>query len=84
MRTSKPYVLEAVQPVRVISFQKWKARGVDGHVVVKRLKDDRVLESRVNRRRMKAVAQSHLGKKYDGLFAWDQKKMYCSELVFRV
>ena len=84
MRKSKPYVLEAVQPVRVIPFRKWKARGVDGHVVVKRMKDRRVLESRANRRRMKAVGQSHLGKQYDGLFAWDQKKMYCSELVFRV
>ena len=57
---------------------------MDSHVVVKRLKDDSVFKSRVNQRRMKSVARSHIGKKYDLLFAWDQKKMYCSELVFRI
>ena len=84
MRKKTPYVLEAVNPVRIISFDKWKKRGVDSHVVVKRLKDDSVFRSRVNQRRMKSVARSHIGKKYDLLFAWDQKKMYCSELVFRI
>ena len=33
---------------------------------------------------MHAIGRSHLGKPYDSVFAWDQRQMYCSELVYRV
>jgi len=84
MKRDVPYVLEAVQPVRLIPFKRWKTRGVDAHVVVKRLKQDEILKAPTIRRRMKAVGRAHLGKKYDLLFAWDLSRIYCSELVYRV
>jgi len=84
MRKGEPYVLEAVGPVRVISFERWKRQGIGQHVVVKRLKDRSAIESKANQKRMAAIAKRHMGKDYDGIFAWDDREMYCSELVYRV
>ena len=84
MRGESPYVLEAVNPVRMRPFSQWRKRGVDGHVVVKRLKDNEAIVSKTNRARMRAIGRKHLGKAYDLTFSWDQKRMYCSELVYRI
>ena len=34
--------------------------------------------------RMRTLAQSYLGKDYDSFFSWDDNKMYCSELVWKL
>jgi hypothetical protein len=80
----RPMVLEAIRTVRLTPFKKWVARGVDGHVVVKRLKDRTPFTVRQNRKRLLRVGRSYLGKRYDGAFAWDEKRIYCSELVYRI
>jgi hypothetical protein len=60
----KPYVYEAVQPIRRIALQEWAAQGTGGKYAVKRLKggttlDDKKLPS------LKAATSMHLGKNYD-------------------
>jgi hypothetical protein len=71
------FVVEAVQPVRRVPFARWKARGVQGRVLVLRP------EGLSDEARAAAVAQArrHLGKPYDWRFGWDDEAMYCSELV---
>lgn len=71
------FVVEAVQPVQRVAFAKWKARGVDGRVLV--LRPEQLPEPQ----RVAAVkeAKRHLGKPYDWRFGWGDEAMYCSELV---
>jgi hypothetical protein len=77
-------VFEAVQPVKLTPLQKWVARGQGGHVVIKRLKDaDRRLDG-ATLARMRQIGTRFLGKPYDLTFEWDDRRIYCSELVWKV
>lgn len=79
-----PFVLEAVQPVKLTPLAAWIARGERGHVVIKRLEDaDAVLTAEV-RDRMRRLGTSWLGKPYDLQFRWDDGRLYCSELVYKL
>ncbi|WP_375768217.1 YiiX/YebB-like N1pC/P60 family cysteine hydrolase [Archangium gephyra] len=71
------FVVEAVQPVKRVPFAKWKARGVEGRLLV--LRPEQLPEEQ----RVAAVqeAKRHLGKPYDWRFGWDDGAMYCSELA---
>ena len=84
MVRGRPMVLEAVRTVRLTPFKRWRARGVGGHIVVKRLKDRQPLTLKSNRARLLQAGRRYLGKRYDGAFAWDEKRIYCSELVYRI
>ncbi len=77
-----PYVIEAVQPVKRTELKAWISRG-NGVYEVKRLKDESRLTPEVLRK-MEQVAESHLGKDYDPYFLWDDQRIYCSELVWKV
>jgi len=80
----KLYVLEAVDPVKQTSLDQWIARGRSGHYVVKRLKDaDRLLTQEVLKK-MREAGIGMLGKPYDSAFEWSDKKIYCSELVWKI
>ena len=80
---SKPYVLEAIQPVSLTPIQNFIARGVGGHYVVKRLKSKhRVSPQQIEE--MKRLAQGLLDRNYDLLFAWNDEEIYCSELVWKL
>lgn len=72
-------VIEAVQPVSVIPFARWRARGVDGKVLVRRLPE--LDEARA--KRAIAVARLFLGRPYDAKFGWSDDRIYCSELVYK-
>jgi len=78
---SGPYVIEAVQPVRRTGLKEWLARGRNGVYAVRRLKEP--LEP-VTVERMKAVAKTFMGMDYDAYFQWDDERIYCSELVWKV
>jgi len=80
----KPMVVEAVGPVKRTPLQRWVRRGVDGHVVVKRLRARERLLTPSNLARMGRVAKRFMGTPYDGLFQWGHKALYCSELVYLV
>jgi hypothetical protein len=77
------FVCEAVQPVKLTPFAAWTARGRGGHFVVKRLSDDRRLTTAVLSR-MRAEARRLEGKDYDLYFEWSDRRIYCSELVWKI
>lgn len=70
----EPYVLEAVSTVTLTPFEEWKNRGVAKHV----------LTVKCNNPDFKIDGDKYLGKKYDSEFKWDDRKMYCSELVYKI
>jgi hypothetical protein len=77
-------VYEAVQPVKVTPLKQFIARGDNDHFVVKRLKKRDELLSKKELAAMKKAGDKHLGKDYDLYFEWSDKKMYCSELVWKI
>jgi permuted papain-like amidase YaeF/Yiix C92 family enzyme len=80
----QPAVFEAVQPVKLTPLPVWIARGEKGRVVVKRLRDaERVLTPSVTQR-MRRLASRWLGRPYDLQFRWDDERLYCSELVYKL
>jgi hypothetical protein len=85
-RGEKLYVAEAINPVRVIAtpdyplntVEQWVARGVDAHAVLKRLIGG-VSQERMALLEVEMLKFNQLG--YDGLFQWNDKKVYCSEFI---
>ncbi|HSI05578.1 MAG: YiiX family permuted papain-like enzyme [Myxococcota bacterium] len=83
LREGKAYVLEAVQPVKLTPLDEWQRRGLKGKVTVRRLADTGPLTTEVLGK-MREVAQGFIGHDYDTAFGWDDDKLYCSELVYKV
>ena len=77
------YVIEAVQPVKWTSLEKWIARGENGKYVIKRLKQDAILD-KSKLLKLRVNAEKYLGKNYDLTFEWSDDKIYCSELLWKV
>jgi uncharacterized protein YycO len=77
-------VYEAVQPVRKIPVEQWTAAGQNGFYIVRRLKNADSLLSDAKVKAMKNAAIKRLGRDYDIYFSWDEERMYCSELVWKV
>ncbi len=77
-------VLEAVQPVQVISLKAYLSRGGSkSNHSFKRLKDSSSLKSDMMEK-AEQWAKKNVGKNYDGRFQWSDKTFYCSELVWKV
>lgn len=74
-------VLEAVQPVGVTTLEKFMARGRPEHFTARRLKAA-ITPAAYQKARAWGVAQ--IGRNYDDRFQWDDKNLYCSELVWKV
>jgi len=81
VRDGKWMVLEAVQPVGIVSLEVFKARAKPGTFKVSRLKNP-LPPSDVQLARIWAEAQ--VGKDYDFKFLWDDANLYCSELVWKI
>jgi len=84
VRDGKPFVFEAVQPVKLTPLDDWIARGEGKHVVVKRLRDADARLTGETLRKMRAVGEQLAGKDYDPYFEWSDERIYCSELVWKV
>ncbi len=78
------YVLEAVQPVKVTPLDVWITHGDDHHYVVKRLVDRGEHLNPRELSKMKNLGESWIGKNYDITFEWDDSRIYCSELVWKL
>lgn len=77
-------VFEGVQPVKKTPLTEWIKRGQSNIVVSKRLKNaDHLLTPSV-KYRMKTEANKFIGKNYDLTFEWDDERIYCSELVYKI
>lgn len=84
LQDREPFVFEAIQPVKSTPLDEWIDRGEDGHFVVKRLRDaSRRLTPDVLER-MKSVGDAMVGKDYDLYFEWSDRRIYCSELVWKI
>jgi len=77
------YVYEASRTVRLTPLDQWINRGAGGHFVVKRLKDTTPLTKK-GLEAMKEVGEKFINHPYDVLFSWSDKKIYCSELVWKI
>lgn len=75
----KPFVYEAIQPVTKTPLASWIARGENGSYVVKRLKDTSALDAAKLRQQVIPM----IGKEYASAFEWSDKRIYCSELVWK-
>ena len=81
LNDGKPMVLEAVQPVGVVSLETFKSRCKPGTFMARRLKSA-VTPASYQSARTWAAAQ--IGKNYDPRFRWDDGNLYCSELVWKI
>lgn len=81
---NKIYVFEAVQPVKYTPFAKWIKRGKNSHYVVKRLKKSKEILTRQNIKRMIKIGKKFINKNYDKYFEWSDRRIYCSELVWKI
>jgi len=80
----KKYVYEAVQPVRITPLEDWITHGEDNAVVVKRLKNASEVLTPATLQKMKAYGKQFNNRDYDLYFEWSDKKIYCSELVWKI
>ena len=78
----KPFVFEALRTVTVTPYARWVRRGRGGHVVVKRLAPAAL--SAVSLERMREVGRELRGRPYDLEFRWDDERLYCTELVYKI
>jgi hypothetical protein len=81
IRDGKPFVFEAISTVQYTPLTKWVARGDGRRYVVKRLK--RAL-SDVQAAKLRAATRAFEGKSYDLYFEWSDRRIYCSELVWKI
>ncbi|MFM7594967.1 MAG: YiiX family permuted papain-like enzyme [Flavobacteriales bacterium] len=77
-------VFEGVQPVKKTPLTEWIKRGQHNIVVSKRLKHAEHLLTASVKNRMKMEASKFIGKNYDLTFEWDDERIYCSELVYKI
>lgn len=77
-------VYEASQKVKQTNLDEWIRRGKNQKYVTKRLKNaEQVLTQKVLAK-MKKIGESFARKDYDVAFEWNDDKMYCSELVWKI
>lgn len=79
-KNGKAWVLEAVQPVKYTVLQQWIDRGVERHYVVKRFKTNLTVQQKQT---LIKNAEQYLGQPYDLYFEWDNRALYCSEIVWK-
>jgi hypothetical protein len=80
----KPFVLEAVEPVRTTALDTWIKHGTGGHYTIMRLKNraTEIADSEIPN--AQALAKKMLGIHYDLYFNWSDDQLYCSELVWKI
>lgn len=81
LRDGRPYVFEAIGPVQYTPLQTWLARGAGGRYVARRPLRP-LTKKQLNA--LHRAARRYLGKPYDFTFGWSDKRMYCSELVWKL
>jgi hypothetical protein len=76
----KLMVLEAVEPVGVTTLENFISRSKPGAFTARRLKNPL---NPTAYQKAKEWGKAQIGHHYDLQFRWDDKKMYCSELVWK-
>lgn len=73
------WVLEAVQPVKWTILPEWIRRGRGGEFAIRRPREPLSGEA-LNT--LRETGERFLGRSYDARFEWDERRIYCSELVW--
>lgn len=81
MEAGKPMVLEAVEPVGVTTLEAFVSRSTPGTFTARRLKSPVTPEAY---QKARVWGKARIGMKYDLQFRWDDQRMYCSELVWKI
>jgi len=84
LRNGNAFVYEAIKTVQLTPLDRWIARGVGKHVVVKRLRDADTRLTPKALAKLKKAGRAFKGKPYDIYFGWSDKRIYCSELVWKM
>ena len=84
IKNGKQFVLEAVQPVKLTPIERWIERGEKGQFVAKRLIHAKTLLTEDVKAKMLRIGKGFLNKDYDFVFGWSDRKIYCSELVWKI
>lgn len=74
-------VMEAVQPVGVTTLENFMARSRPENFTARRLK---IAVPPAARQKAREWAAAQIGRDYDALFGWDDRKLYCSEFVWKI
>ena len=82
--TGNLFVYEVQDTVTQIPLEDWVKKGTDKHFVVMRLKNANNILSKGILAKMKKIASLQIGKPFDDQFNWDDSKIYCSELVYKI
>jgi hypothetical protein len=80
----KPFVYEAAGTVKLTALSEWIRRGKNQEYVVKRLKNAGRLLTGDALKKMKSAGKIYEGKPYDLYFEWNDERIYCSELVWKI
>jgi len=80
----KPYVYEAAGKVKWTKLKKFIKNGKKKHFVVKRLKNAEKILTPPVIEKMKKAAGKYDKLDYDIYFEWNDEKIYCSELVWKI
>jgi Permuted papain-like amidase enzyme, YaeF/YiiX, C92 family len=80
----KYFVYEAVGPVKLTRLDDWIKHGKNNHYVVKRLSNADEIFTKQKLNKLKAVGEKYKNKSYDKFFEWSDKRIYCSELVWKM
>ena len=83
-RKGVPLVFEAAGKVSYTPLEKWIARGEGKRYVVKRLRGAEAQLTPEVIEKARATLQKFEGKPYDLAFEWSDRRMYCSELVWKI
>ena len=73
----RPFVIEAVGPVRSVPFDTWRRNGIEQRITVMRVKGLTEVDA------MQAIARArqYIGHPYDHHYFETRDRIYCSELV---
>lgn len=79
-KNNQIWVLEAIQPVKYTPLKQWINRGVQNQYVLKRYQKPLTETQKL---KLVTEAEKYLGKPYDIYFEWNDKSIYCSEIVWK-
>lgn len=82
-RGGQPFVFEAVSTVKFTPLAQWIARGERSHYAVKRWRDADTRLDAAGVARLRDAATTMAGRSYDLTFEWSDRRVYCSELVWK-
>ena len=84
LRNGSLHVYEAIKTVQYTPFRKWVDQGEGGRYVVRRLREAHRILTPQAVKKLRQAGNKFQGKPYDSYFEWSDKRIYCSELVWKI